>query len=474
MAQTRRKTSKRSQTPATTAVDPVLARRRRPPRGPRTISWKYLVPLAGLLILIGVAVLVNWLVAVKAPGDAPILQINTRVIRWNEFVSLLRSQKLGAEAYGGSFNAGIAPYRLMQNIAEGELILQASAREGLQVTDADIRDEIKNRLLDDADAEGDPGQIESELKVAISRYLATTQLSRSQYESIVRVDLLRGQLREKVGAEIPRVKPQALVNIIRIADPQVIEQVRARLESGEPFSQIARQLSSDDETRREGGVIGWVPRGVSQNIDHLLFGLDVGEVSQPVATDNGFYLIRKLEQLGDQARLQAIIVDTAVIARETLRRLDQGVRFEDLSVEVSIDPTLRANRGNLGIVAPGDFDGSFDLLIRGLETGVVSPPFADIQETLFILISERSAAREVTEENLTTLKTRALESWLRTEWDLNFITYCPQSDDDCFSNLKVDKAIAEIGNVSRTKFEEANTATAQARNQPQQSFPFGP
>ena len=64
---------------------------------------------------------------------------------------------------------------------------------------------------------------------------------------------------------------------------------------------------------------------------------------------------------------------------------------------------------------------------------------------------------------LTPLKTRALEAWLRREWCQSDITDGPQ-EDNCFSNVKGDKALAQLKDISKTKFEDAATATAVARS----------
>ena len=69
--------------------------------------------------------------------DPPILQVNEVSVSQSEYTSILRSQRLYSQAYGGTFNPGVAPYELMQNLAHTELIRQAAPREGLSVTEAE-------------------------------------------------------------------------------------------------------------------------------------------------------------------------------------------------------------------------------------------------------------------------------------------------------------------------------------------------
>ncbi len=478
MAPNRRIRARREQTrqPAQAPVlDLKQARRRRKPPGQPVIARGYLI-LAGIFLMAVLAgVLANYYAAVKRPGDEPILRVNKRTFAWSEFVSILKSQKLGAEAFGGTFNAGVAPYQLMQTLAENELVRQAAPREGLRFTEDMIKAEMVSRLVPNASESGaDKAQIERDFSAALSNYLATTQLSFSQYKSIVEADLLRNQLRDKLGAAIPRVQPQSFVHIIRIRDLQKTDQIQKGLKEGEPFSKLARQLSDDEDTKNEGGELGWTPRLALQEFDDLLFGLAAGQVSDAVQAPEGLYLARITERLDvDKARLQVILLEDAKTARDVKERIDKGASFDELAGQVSADPALRSKRGDLGVVTAGERGGVFDSALRGLPLNKVSDPLSTADGTVYLMVSNRAQAQEVAETNLGTLKTRALEAWLRREWDANSVNYCPKSEDDCFSNVKVDRALAQTGDVSRTKFEQAATATATARKRGGQSqLPF--
>ncbi len=449
--------------------DPAQARRRRKPPGPPVIARGYLI-LAGLfLVAVLAGVLVNYWVSVKSPGDQPILRVNNRTFSWSEFVSILKSQKLGSEAFGGSFNAGVAPYQLMQTLAENELVRQAAVREGLRVTDELVRAEMTSRLLPDAssDPAADQTQVRRDFDVALSNYLAITQLSFGQYRDIVYADLLRNQLRERLGASIPQVQPQAFVHILRVRDLQKIDEIQKRLKSGEDFSRVARQLSDDEETRDEGGQVGWVPRLVYTEFDQMLFGIPEGGTSDLLQAPQGVYIVRLVERRDDKARLQAILLEDGKTARTVADRLEKGADFSELAAQASSDPELRARRGDLGLVGIGDRGGIFDGIIRGIPPNEPSDPQSTADGTVVLMVTDRTQALEVAEKNLGVLKTRALEAWLRREWDSSRVNYCPKSDTDCFSNVKVDRALVQAGDVSRTKFEQAATATAVARTRPQ-------
>ena len=67
--------------------------------------------------------------------------------------------------------------------------------------------------------------------------------------------------------------------------------------TGPIFAQIAKQ-KSHGYTASDGGIHDWTTQGAlkSQEIDRLLFSLQVGQMSDIVETDIGFHIVRVLER----------------------------------------------------------------------------------------------------------------------------------------------------------------------------------
>jgi peptidyl-prolyl cis-trans isomerase D len=67
---------------------------------------------------------------------------------------------------------------------------------------------------------------------------------------------------------------------------------RSRLDAGEKFADLAKELSDDAATKAEGGDLGSFPRGrMMAPFDEVAFALEPGKVSGPVKTDRGVHLI---------------------------------------------------------------------------------------------------------------------------------------------------------------------------------------
>ncbi|HXZ84880.1 MAG TPA: peptidylprolyl isomerase [Myxococcota bacterium] len=75
------------------------------------------------------------------------------------------------------------------------------------------------------------------------------------------------------------------------AEAQAI-QARGRVLAGESFADVAKQVSADEATRKDGGDLGTFPRGrMMPAFDEAAFSLEVGKISGPVKTDRGVHLI---------------------------------------------------------------------------------------------------------------------------------------------------------------------------------------
>ncbi|WP_141441036.1 SurA N-terminal domain-containing protein [Vreelandella titanicae] len=73
---------------------------------------------------------------------------------------------------------------------------------------------------------------------------------------------------------------------------QLAETAREALDSGDSFTDTALRYSDDTASAEEGGDLGVISRGFfGDAFDEAAFGLEEGDVSQPVELDNAFHII---------------------------------------------------------------------------------------------------------------------------------------------------------------------------------------
>jgi parvulin-like peptidyl-prolyl isomerase len=111
---------------------------------------------------------------------------------------------------------------------------------------------------------------------------------------------------------LPRPSEEA-----ELAARERAEQVYSRVQAGEEFAVLAGEFS-DDATREQGGLLGWVRQGqLLPEFDEAVFRMRPGQISSVVETTVGYHII-KLERVRGAERL----------ARHILFRLD--VTDEDM------------------------------------------------------------------------------------------------------------------------------------------------
>jgi parvulin-like peptidyl-prolyl isomerase len=91
------------------------------------------------------------------------------------------------------------------------------------------------------------------------------------------------------------------------------EEVRSRLVRGERIDVIARSLSMERRTREGGGLVGTIWRDdmrLEPRVAQALWDLEDGQISHPVRTDNGWWIVRRTNTvLSNEAPFHAMRED---------------------------------------------------------------------------------------------------------------------------------------------------------------------
>lgn len=143
---------------------------------------------------------------------------------------------------------------------------------------------------------------EATYKQFASNYLDPANMSRADYKRlIVKPTLARQKITEQLSNAVPARAEQIRAAHILVATRDAADQVITRLNNGEDFAAVAREVSTDASTAGTGGDLGWFPRGVMVDaFEEAAFSLDVGQVSEPVQTQFGWHIIKVLEKEQDR------------------------------------------------------------------------------------------------------------------------------------------------------------------------------
>ena len=68
-----------------------------------------------------------------------------------------------------------------------------------------------------------------------------------------------------------------------------------RINKGEKFGKLARELSSDTGSAKKDGNLGFFGRGkMVKEVETAAFNLQVGQISEPIKTQYGYHIIKRL------------------------------------------------------------------------------------------------------------------------------------------------------------------------------------
>lgn len=228
----------------------------------------------------------------------------------------------------------------------------------------------------------------------------------------VDIDRIVEQQRADAAGDLEVNLAQILITVPEGANEVVVAQRRAladkalvRVQKGEDFSAVARELS-EDGNRAAGGEIG---RRALRRLPDLFVeatrGLAVGQVTaQAVRSPAGFHVLKVLDRDANsgfkvtQTRARHILLRVserapaqAVSARleQVRRQIDRGERkFEDVAKELSEDGSAAAG-GDLGWASPGQFVPEFEEALNRLAPGAMSPPVTSRFGVHLIQVVER-------------------------------------------------------------------------------------
>ena len=247
------------------------------------------------------------------------------------------------EAYG---------LNLLLRLAELDLAKSDAAKAQLTVTDVDVQHEREfmiEGLFKDAPADQDRKQL-------LDQFLAQRHISPFEFDLLVKSNaylrkiaepLIKDKITEENLHQAFGVVYGETVQIrhIQCANMQEIAEAQRRLAAGEPFEQVARELSRNERTAPLGGEVSPFSReqDLPQAFKDTAFALKEGQVSDPVYADGAYHLIKlekrfapkavKFEDVKDSLRKQLYdrLLQTAIndLRGRIRERIGRELRIED-------------------------------------------------------------------------------------------------------------------------------------------------
>jgi parvulin-like peptidyl-prolyl isomerase len=182
------------------------------------------------------------------------------------------------------------------SIVEGEELLRqrAPADLGVSISSEEIELEIGDLLgLSVSDSEAFARAYEQELD--------RSDLSDKEYRRVVEAELLGRKVQEVFSLSTPQTIEQVRMRQILVGTEDEARSVLERLDAGEDFGDLARELSLDSTTKEQGGERDWLARNeLPLSYAAQVFALEVGTPSQPITGPGGYYIFDVQERESDR------------------------------------------------------------------------------------------------------------------------------------------------------------------------------
>lgn len=237
-----------------------------------------------------------------APRWQAVARVNETVFTASQLVAELKlARALGADLE----NLKLMLEPIVQDMQNRVLIRRGARERGLIVTPKEIEERIRRLLTRSGEKQVPPEELEKRYK----EHIKGLGLSDAEFRKRIEDDILREKLGQYLAERVPESAEQVHLYGILVADREKAEEVKQRLEGGEDFAVLAKELSLDEGSKDRGGEMGWYPRGLRPFIDEVAFSLEIGKVSEPIPTPEGYWVIKvveKKERAIDEAKLQLL------------------------------------------------------------------------------------------------------------------------------------------------------------------------
>lgn len=256
---------------------------------------------------------------------------------------------------------GLLPETTLDTLIEDALVQEKADEAGISVSDAEVVESINEDLRSIA---APPPQTpitgtqelatptavpQEDLDEILQNALGNMGLSETAYQAIVQRGMLRDEVQDLLASEVISTGLVVHVQLIQTETEEEATTALERIESGEDFSVVATEVSTDTLTVEDGGDVGWVTTGqlssrYGQELESEVFASEVGE---PTIVESGgqHYLFLVVER-DENGPLPA-----EVLSQRQASALSDWLEEQKASPDVEIERLLQPDQ-----IPPDPFD----------------------------------------------------------------------------------------------------------------------
>ncbi|MEO0205748.1 MAG: peptidylprolyl isomerase, partial [candidate division WOR-3 bacterium] len=320
---------------------------------------------------------------------------------------------------------------VINGLVSRRLMLAQAEKESISVS----REEVSNRAKERLEMVKQRFPSEADFLRALEEQNLTVDELRKNYEDSIKIELIMQQIvQKKLAAKIMvspvmvkqfydenkdsiavvpgRIKLAHILIAIRPSEDSLKAgferaiEVYQLLKSGADFATVAREFSEDENSRKNGGMLGKVKKGETlEEFEKVVFGLKPGIVSQPFPSRLGYHIVEVLNKGIDWVLARQILIKVVPLKSDTLKYeklgekirtlVEQGANFDSLARVYSIVPEV-----DIGEFFVRQFTPPYDEIVKDLEPGDVSKPILTPDGYHLLYAREKIAEKSLSFEEM--------------------------------------------------------------------------
>jgi len=320
----------------------------------------------------------------------------------------------------------LAP-QVLRTLVNEKLQLQEAERLGLKISDSALKDTLDDISRKNPAANGDILAFVESKGIDKQSVIEQTKANIAWFRVLNRETRRKVKIsKEEIDAELARIeankkKPQRQVSEIFFAVTEpgdekdtlaLANRLREQLNAGANFGRLAAQFSQSPSAAAQGNL-GWLyPGQLDPRLEQVLDGMKPGQVSQPIRTLLGYYILRLngVRKAGSEAadkvklQLQQVVLTVPEKADKATREgvMAQGRSIAQKATNCSDMDAIGKKvgsplSGSLGTVEVGQLPSAIRNLVENLPVNRASTPAMSPNGVMVFMVCSREAGVEESE-----------------------------------------------------------------------------
>ena len=287
--------------------------------------------------------------------------------------------------------------QVIESLIVEELQLQMANRAGVRISDSELNESVirianNNQMelqefINFLESNGDSYE---ELRENVRKQMIIQRVQRGRVGSEIGITEKEFQAFLATDESLVSLEPELLIKQILVKNLNQANKVVLRIENGEDFSDIAKDISISSNAS-DGGTMQWRKAvDMPKLFSDALSKKDVGYITNPLESGAGYHILKLVDKKGPFVQYEdqwssrhILLIPSAIRDEDTTEkeinnvrdRIIDGESFSELAKEFSEDPGSAQQGGELGWLGRGVLADEFEKVMIESPMGDVSPVF---------------------------------------------------------------------------------------------------